>query len=117
MLAIQACKSFESWGWTDAVDFAASDDEYGDRHPFPFDSNYRAKPAYYAMMEMLSSTEGGGAVTPTLAPTLSKAEQAPTAHPIAPPPTAHPTLVPAPTYNHADAAENTAYPTPHTQAM
>ena len=43
------CISFESWGWTDAVDFAESDDEWGDRHPFPFDDNYGAKPAYFAL--------------------------------------------------------------------
>lgn len=99
------CKSFESWGWTDAVDFAASDDEYGDRHPFPFDSNFRAKPAYYYMQHMLSASGGGGEVAPTPSPTLKKtAVHAPTAHP---------TMLPAPTQDHADAAENTAYPTPH----
>lgn len=59
-MELDECKSFESWGWTDAVDFAASDDEFGDRHPFPFDSNLRAKPAYYKMNHMLAASGDGG---------------------------------------------------------
>ena len=48
-----ACNAFESWGYTDADSFADSDDEYGSRHPFPFDSFYRAKPAFGAMYRAL----------------------------------------------------------------
>merc|ERR1711998_227165 len=49
------CISFETWGWTDAVSFATTDDDYGNRHPFPFDDTMRAKPAYYALKEGIYS--------------------------------------------------------------
>ncbi|KAJ8612239.1 hypothetical protein CTAYLR_002950 [Chrysophaeum taylorii] len=50
-----ACMSFTTWGFTDAASHSNTDGRYGNRHPLPFDENFDAKPAYFALFETLSS--------------------------------------------------------------
>jgi len=49
------CKSFETWGFTDAHTWLSPNGVSGDdEHPLPFDAAYTRKPAYDALAEALA---------------------------------------------------------------
>lgn len=45
------CKSIETWGFTDKHSWLNA--QYDQPVPLPFDTEYRKKPAYYAMLKAL----------------------------------------------------------------
>jgi len=48
-----ACKSFETWGFTDKYSWLGAND-----HPLPFDSNYQKKPAFNSLLQgLLNNTQ------------------------------------------------------------
>merc|ERR1712129_472689 len=50
--AVKACKSFETWGYTDKYTWVGTDE-----HPLPFDANFNPKQAAYAIeQEFLNKT-------------------------------------------------------------
>jgi endo-1,4-beta-xylanase len=57
-----ACKNFETWGFTDASTWKGTD-----KHPLPFDENYKPKLAVQAMIDVLD--EKTPPPTPAPAPT------------------------------------------------
>ena len=48
----RCCKSFETWGFTDAHTWLGSDTV-----PLPFDANYVKKPAYYELLATLTAAD------------------------------------------------------------
>ncbi|MDZ8119076.1 endo-1,4-beta-xylanase [Pontiella sp. NLcol2] len=53
------CKSFKTWGYSDASCWKPAKDLEGDNYepePLPFDFDYNPKPAYYAMHALLADT-------------------------------------------------------------
>ena len=48
-LAVPACKSFETWGFTDASTWKGSN-----HYPLPFDAQYKPKAAAQAMLDVLT---------------------------------------------------------------
>jgi endo-1,4-beta-xylanase len=54
---LPTCDCFESWGFTDKFSFA--DSANYERHPFPFDAEYKPKPAYYRMQDVLNEHVAG----------------------------------------------------------
>ena len=54
-----ACKALQVWGVTDKYTWR------GGTNPLPFDTNYNAKPAYYALQSVLSGSLTPTPVTPT----------------------------------------------------
>mmetsp|Transcript_13873 Transcript_13873/g.32813 ORF Transcript_13873/g.32813 Transcript_13873/m.32813 type:complete len:129 (+) Transcript_13873:677-1063(+) len=50
-----ACKSFETWGYTDAHSWLEPDRKGIDENALPFDRQFHAKPAVTAMLQQLAS--------------------------------------------------------------
>jgi len=51
-----ACKSFKTWGFSDASFWPVMKAELGndyDAFPLPFDHDYNPKPAYFGMRDVL----------------------------------------------------------------
>ena len=67
-LAVPACKSFETWGFTDASTWKGSN-----HYPLPFDAQYKPKAAAQAMLDVLT-----GAPVPAPTPASPTPAPAPT---------------------------------------
>merc|ERR1712139_105201 len=59
-LDVKACKNFETWGLTDKYTWKGTD-----KHPLPFDENYKPKAAVTAMLTAMSASS-----TPAQHPTV-----------------------------------------------